>query len=231
MSVQLWGKRERDVQHFVGVDLGQRECFTAVAVVERSQERELAKDWITYEELWIPDPPKFAVRHLERIRLGTSYVEVVQRIRSLMLRDELRGRSRLVVDATGVGGPVVDLFRKEGLPCDLMPVLSTSGREESSGKGVWSAPRQDLVQGLRVMLEQGKLEISSRLPEAQRLVEELVSFDRGQGTHDDLVSALAMATWAARREKEVEPRKTSQQLQAEADIGAMIYGLTTRSRR
>src|SRR5260221_2075206 len=105
------GKRDRDIQFFVGLDLGQRQSSTAIAVVERSQEREQMTDWITYEEFWVPDPPKFAVRHVERVRLGTSYVEIVARTRSLVMRDELRGRTRLVVDSTGVGVAVVDLIR------------------------------------------------------------------------------------------------------------------------
>jgi phage terminase large subunit-like protein len=53
---------------FVGLDLGQKQDFSAVAVVERS-ERE--KAWLS------PEFQCIRVRYLERIPLGTPYVQLV----------------------------------------------------------------------------------------------------------------------------------------------------------
>lgn len=81
----------------MGLDLGQKQDFSAVAVVERDEER------LAFL------PPTFRsmrVRHLERMPLGTPYVNVVARVSEILWHPELAWRSRLVVDATGVGAPV-----------------------------------------------------------------------------------------------------------------------------
>ena len=53
-------------------------------------------------------PLRLLVRHLERVSLGSSYVDVVDRVKEMVWTPELRGRTKLVVDATGAGAPVVD---------------------------------------------------------------------------------------------------------------------------
>ncbi len=77
----------------MGLDLGQKQDFSAVAVVERDE------------------VGCMRVRYLERMALGTPYVNVVSRVSEIMQQPELAGQSRLVVDATGVGAPVVEMLR------------------------------------------------------------------------------------------------------------------------
>lgn len=48
---------------------------------------------------------------LQRFELGTPYPDIVERVTGLFQRDELKDQS-LVIDATGVGEPVVDMFRR-----------------------------------------------------------------------------------------------------------------------
>ena len=74
--------------YFVGLDLRQRQDFTAVAVVER-------KEWLAGKRL--------ALRHLERMPLGTAYTKAVERVCKIMGHLEIQAGGRLVVDATGVG--------------------------------------------------------------------------------------------------------------------------------
>ena len=114
----------------------------------------------------------------------------------------------MAVDATGVGAPVVDMLRAAQLGCDLAAVVITGGdRAGSAG----SVPKRDLIAGLQVLLENGQLRIG-RLKEAGRLAQELmdvrISMNSGGrvrmgadgcGEHDDLVIALALACWRARR--------------------------------
>jgi len=79
--------------------LGQSRDFTSVAIVER------------VEETGAWDAAAFAyrkttalrLRYLERMPLGTTYVEVAARVRELVRSGELHGRCELAVDATGVG--------------------------------------------------------------------------------------------------------------------------------
>ena len=193
-----------DNAYYLGLDLGQKKSYTAIAVVERTADREERRCPMTWALEWHDlSPPRVAVRHLERIGLGTSYVDVVDRVRELVWSDALRGRTKLVVDATGAGAPVVDLFRKDEelkRACELLAVTITSGTAMRRGpkKGDWQVPKQDLMTGLVLMLEAGKLGIARGMEEAGRLVEELVRYGREEGFRDDLALALALACWKVR---------------------------------
>ena len=180
-------------EYYLGLDLGQKQSHTAIAVVEWSVDREQRRNAVTWAFEWHElSPPRVSVRHLERLPLGTSYVDVVDRVHELVWSDALRGKTKLVVDATGMGAPVVDLFRRDTemrrRACELAAVTITSGAKVSKGekRGDWLVPKQDLMTGLVVMLEGGRLEISRGLEEAKRLVEELVRYGREEGFRDDL---------------------------------------------
>ncbi len=178
---------------YVGVDLGKKVDFTAIAIVERE---ESALRWMA------PAFPGLRVRHLERLALGTPYTAVVERIRELTAHPALAGQCRLVVDATGVGNPVVDMLRHAGLPCGVTAVTITGG-EKANGRGEWwHVPKQDLLSGVHLLLEREELKISRRMPDSGSLVRELVSMQASNGRsgeHDDLVMAVALACWQAGR--------------------------------
>src|SRR5689334_4038948 len=134
--------------YFVGVDLGQRRDFTAMAVVERT---ELTGEWDA--AVWAyRKEVALRLRYLQRIPLGTPYPEVAERVAELTRRKELAGRCQLVADATGVGAPVVELIRRAGPGCTLMPATITSGERESYSEGYYRIPKRDLIIGLQVLL-------------------------------------------------------------------------------
>ena len=180
------------MRFYMGLDLGQRRDHSAVALVEKL-ERVRPYGPAEFEAL--------LVRHVERLPLGTSYPRVVKRICAMIGMAGLRGQCELIVDATGVGAPVVDLLRSAGLGVSLTTVTITSG-ERAHGQGErWHVPRGEVLAGLEVLLEAGELKMCRRLREAARLVRELESRRLGQGggEHDDLVFAVALAVWRARR--------------------------------
>src|SRR5687768_9591813 len=86
----------------LGLDLGQAQDHTALALVE----------WNTREEDGLH---VYHLRHLERIPLGTGYPAIAKHVAKLMATDELKEGCQLLADATGVGRPVVDLLKLEGL--------------------------------------------------------------------------------------------------------------------
>ena len=190
---------------FIGLDLGQKRDHSAIAVVEREEKR-LA---------WMPSIPQcMRIRYLQRIPLGTSYTRVVEQVSEIVRHPTLEGRSRLVADATGVGAPVVDLLKAAHLPCSLTPVTITSGDRAHSNGEHWHVPKRELLMNLLVLLEAGELKIPRRLGEAATLVRELSAMELrhrpggslrmgadGVGEHDDLVMAVALACWKAKRKE------------------------------
>jgi hypothetical protein len=176
---------------YIGVDLGKRRDHTAIVIVE------LAGD-------------KLLVRHLERVPLGTPYTGVVTRVTEIVYG---MGDCAVVVDGTGVGEPVVDALRRAGLGCEITALTITSGEKQSRGGARCSVPKQDLIAGVQLALEKGRLRVARRLSEAGALVKEMMSVQitaglgpgklrigaDGYGEHDDLVIALALACWRAQR--------------------------------
>ena len=193
---------------FVGLDLGQARDFTALAILECA---EVLGAW---------DPIMYAcrkhvelrLRYLERMPLGTPYPSVAERVVKITRSAEMAGRCILVVDATGVGRPVVDLLKRERPGCTLMPVNITGGAAESRSRGYYGVPKRDLVTGMQVLLQCGGLQIASGIPHGATLVAEMAEMRAKvtaagntqfgawrEGAHDDLVLAVALACWGARK--------------------------------
>ena len=199
-------------RYFIGVDLGQSQDFTTIAVVERAEAK----------GAW--DPVMFAwrklvslrLRLLERIPLGTPYPRIVERVVEVTRSPELAGRSHLAVDATGVGRPVLDMLRGARPQSILMPVVVTGGDRETHEAGYHRVPKRDLIIGLQILLQRDALQIAAGLAHAPALVAEMAEMQVKitsagheqygawrQGTHDDLVFAVALACWSAHK---IHPR-------------------------
>ncbi|MBZ5623312.1 MAG: hypothetical protein LAQ69_32010 [Acidobacteriia bacterium] len=200
---------------FVGLDLGQAHDPSALAVLER---KELTGEWdavmYAYRKM-----AAMQLRYLERIPLGTPYPEVVERVREVTRSGELSKQCYLMVDATGTGRPVVDLLRQADLDCCMLPAVITSGHTESYSDGYYHVPKRDLIVGLQILMQRGGLQIASKMAFGRALVEEMTAMRvtqtaRGheqfgawrEGEHDDLVLAVALALWGA---KKVCPRGVS----------------------
>ena len=184
----------------IGVDLGQKHDYTAIAVVQKEDERSINRQRI-YSAL-PPLAPSLLVRRLERIPLRTPYPRVVDRIRSITHEPAFAGRCSVAVDGTGVGAPVVDMLLESRLGCDLTAVTITGADHPSRRPWPYVAvPRRDLITAVQVALEQGALRIARNISEAAALRRELLALraDRDSTDHDDLVLALALACWRSRR--------------------------------
>lgn len=175
----------------VGLDLGQSRDYTALAVVEHVRTDPDAR-WYS------ADGWRLDVRHLERVELGTPYPAIVERVAALMRTPELVDDGHLVIDQTGVGRPIYDMFAD----------AKRDGRLPVWPRGVTFTPESklDLVTGLEAALQTGRLNIARSDPLAERLLAELKAFrvklsPTGHPTfeaaresdHDDLVIALALA--------------------------------------
>lgn len=199
----------RQIKWVMGVDLGQASDPTAISVIEHIRGvLDFNADWERHTGTG-QIPQKLAerayVRHLERLPLGMSYPAQVQEVKDRLARSPLNAGATLVLDATGVGKPVSDLFSETGLKHEA--VLITAGSEVTRGKGVWHVAKSFLVSNLDAMLHTGTMKIAAELTEAGAMKDELKDFrrklsDAGRatyaartGAHDDLVLAVAIAAW------------------------------------
>ena len=184
---------------WIGVDLGQRRDYTAIAVVERVWEQAVAGEFLRsgVDGQWW-----FRVRLLERVRLGTPYPEIVKRVKEIVRHPLIAMGRTVVVDGTGVGAPVVDLLRQAGLGCGINPVIITGGgRSGLLAGGYVSVPRAELLTAVQLLVQQGRLRVAARCKEAETLRRELLGLKLAggdSGVHDDLALAVALAVWKAR---------------------------------
>lgn len=186
------------MRFFIGVDLGQRDDFTAIAVCEKI-EPEDGDDYVLH------------VRHLERFR-GLKYPAVVERIQRLVTSPELAGKHAMAVDGTGVGVAIVDLLRDAGMTFDAV-LIHGGDAETASGYSEHRVPKRNLVGTLQVLMQSGRLCIGKRLRHASTLRAELQNFrvtidprtahdsysHWREQAHDDLVLATSMAAWKAQK--------------------------------
>lgn len=186
-------------KYFMGLDLGQAQDYTALTVLERVEHEPFDRSTTEYH-----------IRHLDRFQLGTPYPSIVEAVGKLLQTPPLKGKTYLIVDATGIGAPVVDMFKSAG----LSPVAITiTGGDTINGNDYegYRVPKRDLVGILQVLFQSGRLKVAAELPMAKVLIEELLNFKVKinihtahdsyeawrEGVHDDLVLAVALAAWYA----------------------------------
>jgi hypothetical protein len=201
MDVIPGTRRNATIKYVLGADLGQSMDPTALCVLEHCHSfREWARGGADQFE------DTFDVRHLQRLPLGLSYPAVVQEVARLLARPPLVSNCELVLDATGVGRPVADLFDVAGLQPTRVTI--TAGLEQSWTDGGWHVSKTTLISTLDARLHTGELRFAKELTEAGTMAEELRDFRRHVSAsgrfqyearatkHDDLVLSVAIALWS-----------------------------------
>jgi hypothetical protein len=188
----------------IGLDIGQAADYSAVCVVENVIERLEEND-----DRGMPQYKRFMdVRHAQRFPLQTSYPAVVESVDKLNQTPQLGGKARYVVDATGVGRPIIDMMRKEKMK--PFPVVITSGLKESYSEddGYWHVPKRVLISNLQLLFGSNVLRFADTLQYQDIIKKELLNFRMKISTkgndsyeawreadHDDLVLSVAIAAW------------------------------------
>jgi hypothetical protein len=189
----------------LGVDLGQSHDPTALALIETARVTHDSRDPITYN---FKTEIRLRLMHLERVPLGLPYPEIVRIVKRFVETPALAKNCTLAVDATGVGAPIVDLLKRAELGCRVIPVTITPGDNETNGGAGYRVPKRDLIAGLQVLFGDERFSIPRTLSGAESLIAELAGMrmsithsghDRYNGPKDDLVLALALAWWWARK--------------------------------
>lgn len=203
----------------VGVDLGQTMDPTAICILETKIVP--VDDWTSLRA--VETQALYNCRHLERLPLGITYPAQVQHIAGLLQRPPLTHlnwkKTNLVVDQTGVGRAVFDIFKQTGLR--PKGVTITAGRQVVKKNDEYHVPKLELVSRLQAAFHSKTLKIADDIPDAKVLATELqnfranftsvgnVIFNAREGQHDDLVLATAIALWWAEGSYRPTFRRTS----------------------
>ena len=184
-TVYAPGTRPQPKAAFVaGLDLGQSADYSALSILEHA-----GPDDRSYlpNQIW-------NARHLQRWELQTPYPAIVRDVVAMLSQPPLVGSDlTLALDMTGVGRPVVDLFRvaarkpsagwdgmvpkpRPGLAARLVPIQITGGNQVTRDGDIWNVPKRDLAGAVQVALQNGRLKIAAGLPDTQVLVAELQNF-------------------------------------------------------
>lgn len=146
--------------YLIGIDLGTINDWTSCAVIQRYGEKD--PNPFYSRRKW--EFKEYRLLHLERY-LGEPYTKIVDRIHDLMKRPAISD-SKIIVDGTGVGRPVVDLLVEKGLK-NVVPIIITGGdsvsKEFVNGRKEIRVPKRDLVGTLQVLLQNQQLKIPSTI--------------------------------------------------------------------
>lgn len=190
-----------------GLDLGQANDASALIITERHEPAP------AHEAGTMQARATFDVRHIERFAIGTPYPAIVDRVVDRFREIRQGNDAWLIVDGTGVGRPVVDLFRQQ-IGHGLLPITIHGGDAVTEDdQGYVRVPKRDLAGVVQVLLQSKRLRFAARLPDVQLLTKELLNFkvkidmrtahdsygEWRAGQHDDLVLALALTVWYGER--------------------------------
>lgn len=158
-QIRLWPNR----RYQMGVDLAKHQDFTVLTPV----------DLHTFD----------AIKQIEFNRIDWNEQKEI-----IVKEVKYWNKARTYIDSTGVGDPITEDLKRQGL--DIQPFHFT----ETS--------REQLLNNLKILLEQGKIKI----PNDQKLIDQLKSMQyelEGQkvrmrvpeGLHDDRIMSLALGVW------------------------------------
>lgn len=195
----------------MGLDLGQANDYTATSII--------LQDWNQINKRY-----EYELQYLARVR-GVAYPKIVKDVWG-MLRDKkllLSEPPYLVLDKTGVGAPVCDMFNPKVSRVDeagkmmllstnksVIEITITSGHTPSRVPGGFHVPKRDLVFALLSVYQSARIKVAQSLTLAKPLTSELTNLKLKinhngndsysawrEAEHDDLVLSLAMAVWFA----------------------------------
>jgi hypothetical protein len=163
-SIYLEDYEPKDAFFQMGVDLAKKEDWTVITTID-----------LTTFHVLVPEAFNQIDYNLQKARIENAYLRY--------------NKPRIVLDATGVGQPILDDLAQQGM--NILPYTFTT------------ASRNHLLQNLQILLEQGKVKI----PNHPELVEQLEScyyeitnmgrtrMQVPDGKHDDYLMSLALAVW------------------------------------
>lgn len=195
---------KQEHRFLVGLDLGQANDYTALGILHQKYIE--SRHRFEYE-----------LPYLERVR-GMPYPLIVEKVEALLKKPELQASEPpiLIIDKTGVGAPVCDMFNPKlmkqnsmvPLNKDVIEITITTGHTPTRVIGGYHVPKRDLVFSLLAIYQSRRIKVAEALPLAEPLKGELTNLKLKINTNghdsysawresenDDLVLCLAQAAW------------------------------------
>lgn len=190
-------------RYWLGVDLAQAQDNTALVCVHD----ECLPTWGPSSRQ-VLGPRRRTIVFADKFR-GVSYPDIVSHVIRTMLKEPLRGRVRLVIDASSLGRVVSDLFFEQRIEHDAIQMTvgqnwTRKGRYVNVGKTL-------LLETLSLLFATGDLTFAHDLPLRGDMLAELETFQltetaagnqvitqgKSGAHHGDLAIALAAACFAS----------------------------------
>lgn len=190
-------------RYWLGVDLAQAQDFTALVCVHD----ECLPTWGGGSRQ-VLGPRRRTIVFADKFR-GVSYPDVVSHVIRIMLKDALRGRTRLVIDASGLGRVVSDLLTEQRVVHHAIQM--TVGQNWVKKGQYVNVGKMLLLETLSLLFATRDLTFAHDLPLREDILAELETFmleqtaagnqiitqGRSGAHHGDLAIALAIAVFAS----------------------------------
>jgi len=201
----LEGDNIEHEKFYVGLDLGFSQDYSALSLLETRTTTKIENQKILYQV-------DYFMSHLERFPLNTEYPIIVERVSSMFQDRRLEQNGTLIIDRTGVGEPVGQLFEKKSI--QLVSIVITGGEEVvEKDPYLFHVPKRILVNSLAILSQFGRLKVTKEIPLCVTFSNELKDFaykldkksghdvyEGISGSHDDLVISTSLAAWYGMRE-------------------------------
>jgi hypothetical protein len=194
------------LRYFIGCDLGKKHDPSTVAVVEA----QYAPSYAAY----------YYVKHLKRFTLRMLYTDVAtslskmdDQLKAHAVKQGKRAMITYALDATGVGESVAELVEKAMPLADIKKVYLTGGIRATTEYDEIRLPKSQMVSTLVALFDSKHIYLTKKSREIDAMLDELANYEIHvsetgadsfgafkTGSHDDLVTALALAVWAAEQD-------------------------------
>jgi len=184
LGVELYGSLEAAFptgDYYAGVDFGKLQDYSVITVLKR--EGDILK-----------------LVYLYQFPLETPYTQVIGHLVRAHQKFKFR---KALVDQTGVGEPVLEEIRNQGL-------------NNVEGLKFTVQTKEELLSNLKIAMEQNRLAIPYHRQLCQQINEQQYAYSKSGhlqfshpvNSHDDMLWALALSTYAAREPAKKEPAFT-----------------------
>jgi len=183
------------IKYIAGLDLGQQQDYSVLSILEL-----IIMDDLT---------PKYILRDIKRYPLKTDYMHIVLDVSSILNREELLSKSVFVMDYSGVGTPIYDLFKIN--MSNTYPIgVSIAGGNNTHWRTRSNAivAKKDIVSTFQVVIQNKRLIIPYNLSLIREVEKEFLNFKakltktasvifeaKGSIYHDDIVMSIGVALW------------------------------------